>query len=297
MLIPFKTIELQDKAWANKRLSESSFRSCDYSFGNNFIWRVPNNIRAADVNGFYCLLSGENGECAYMYPAGSGDVKPVIEALLADAEERGRRFIMRGVSQETVKLLETLFPGKFTCESNRDYCDYIYSVEHMISLSGKKLHGKRNHIARFQDNPDWVYEDITAQNIDDCRAMNAEWCKLYHCTDDPSLNHEACAVKQAFDNFFALDLHGGLLRVDGRVVAYTMGEPLTADTYVMHIEKAFPEVQGAYPMINREFLVHNCKDYLYVNREEDLGDEGLRKAKTSYYPDILLEKFTAVLKK
>ena len=294
-MIPFRTVELQDRQWIEQRLKESSFKSCDYSFANNFIWREPNNIKFADINGFYCLQSGKHG--AYTYPAGSGDIKPVIEALVADAAESGREFILRGMSAETVKLLETLFPDKFVYDSNRDACDYIYSVERLISLAGKKLHGKRNHIARFKDQPNWVYEDITAQNLGDCRAMNDEWCKLYDCIDDPNLNHEACAVKQAFKYFTALNLHGGLLRVDGRVVAYTIGEPLTNDTYVMHIEKAFPDIQGAYPMINQQFLINNCSDYTYVNREEDLGDEGLRKAKMSYYPDILLEKFTATIKK
>lgn len=296
-MIPFKHVELQDKTWAEERLRQSNFKSCDYSFANNFIWRKPNGVRWADVNGFYCLISGEEGPVEYNYPAGSGDVKPVIKALMADAAGRGIPFRLRGMNEETVKLMQTLFPDLFEYNSHRDYCDYIYSVDRMISLAGKKLHGKRNHIARFQDNPDWAYEDITAENIGDCWKMNKEWCQLYKCIEDPSLNHEACAVKEAFDHFFELGLRGGLLRVGGRVVAYTMGEPLCSDTYVMHIEKAFPEIQGAYPMINQQFLMHNCRDYTYVNREEDLGDEGLRKAKTSYYPDILLEKYVATIKK
>ncbi|MEG1631043.1 MAG: phosphatidylglycerol lysyltransferase domain-containing protein [Hydrogenoanaerobacterium sp.] len=296
-MIPFKTVELQDKQWINERLRKASFKSCDYSFVNNFIWRVPNKISFADINGFYCLYSEDGGEGAYTYPAGNGDIKPVLEALMQDANERGREFILRGMTTETAKLIETLFPNKFSYENNRDYSDYIYLVEKMINLSGKKLHSKRNHIARFEDNPDWTYEDITPQNIDECLSMNNEWCKLYKCVEAPGLNHEVCAVKQAFKYFFDLDLHGGLLRLGGRVVAYTMGEPLTADTYVIHIEKAFPDIRGVYPMINQQFLIHNCKDYIYVNREDDLGDEGLRKAKMSYYPDILLEKVTAVLRK
>lgn len=296
-MIPFKTVELTDRSWIEERLRQSDFKSCDYSFVNNYIWRVPNRIAFADVNGFYCLTNGEEGRRDYNYPAGSGDIRPVIEALMADAADRGCCFRLRGISEENTKLLETLFPGVFVFESHRDYCDYIYRVDRMISLSGKKLHGKRNHISRFKDNPDWAYEDITTENIDECWRMNQDWCKLYKCIEDESLNHEACAVKQAFGHFFDLGLRGGLLRVGGKVVAYTMGEPLSSDTYVMHIEKAFPDVQGAYPMINQQFLIHNCEGYTYVNREEDLGDEGLRKAKMSYYPDILLDKYVATLKK
>lgn len=295
-MLSFQKVELSDREWITQRLRQSDFKSCDYSFVNNYIWATSNHIRFADVNGFYCLLSGEEGKLSYTYPAGSGDIKPVIEALMADAAERSIPFRLRGIPAENVGLLQTLFPDRFEYSSNRDDCDYIYSVERLTSLSGKKLHSKRNHIARFGDNPDWAYEDITPENINDCRRMNEEWCKRYQCLEDESLNHEACAVKRAFGHFFDLGLKGGLLRVGGEVVAYTMGEPLSTDTYVMHIEKAFPEVQGSYPMINKQFLLHNCQDYRYVNREEDLGDEGLRKAKMSYYPDILLEKFTATPK-
>lgn len=295
-LLPFKDVELQDRAWIEERLKQSDFKSCDYSFANNFIWRKPNRIEWADVNGFYCLKSGAEGQIAYTYPAGSGDIKPVILALMEDAAERGMGFRLRGMNLETVKLMQTLFPDQFDYSNHRDYCDYIYSVERLTTLRGKKLHSKRNHIARFKDNPDWAYEDINAENINDCWDMNTEWCKIYKCYDDESLNHEACAVKQAFKYFFELGLRGGLLRLNGKVIAYTMGEPLSSDTYVMHIEKAFPEIQGAYPMINQQFLIHNCQDFIYVNREEDLGDEGLRKAKSSYYPDFLLEKYEATLK-
>lgn len=295
-MIPFQRITLQDRPWIEERLRQSDFKSCDYSFVNNFIWSGPNNIHYADVNGFYCLISGVEGELDYTYPAGSGDIRPVILALMADAAERGIGFRLRGMNLESVQLMQTLFPDLFDYNNHRDFCDYLYSVERLTTLSGKKLHGKRNHIARFKDNDDWAYEPITRDNIDECRAMNTEWCKLYRCYESDSLNHEACAVRQAFDHFFELKLQGGLLRREGRVIAYTMGEPLSSDTYVVHIEKAFPEIQGAYPMINQQFVLHNCQDFTYVNREEDLGDEGLRKAKMSYYPDILLEKYVATLK-
>ena len=294
-MIPFRKLELTDRDWITARLRESNFQSCDYSFGNNFIWRDSYQILFADVGGFYCAASGGMEHWQYNFPAGSGDVRPVIEALRQDAAERGVPFRLRGMDLASMRLTETLFTGEFSFTENRDTCDYIYSVPRLTSLAGKKLHGKRNHINRFQEN-NWSYEDITPENIVDAVNMSREWCALYNCTEDPDLNHEACAVDQAFQHFFALGLRGGMLRMEGRVVAFTIGEPLNSDTYVMHIEKAFPEIQGAYPMINQQFLMHNCQDYAYVNREEDLGDEGLRKAKLSYYPDILLQKYTAVPK-
>lgn len=291
-MITFKTVELTDRDWINERLKKAQYRSCDFSFVNNFIWRHSYHIEFADVNGFYCLKSGNPKSPQYTFPIGEGDIKPVIEALMEDAKEHGIPFVMRGVPQSQVELIESLFPGQFEVSNPREESDYVYAVERLTTLAGKKLHGKRNHIARFKDNPNWVYEDITKDNIEECKKMNHEWCALYDCDNDESLQLEACAVSCAFAHFFELGLIGGLIRQDGKVIAYTIGEPLTDDTFVIHIEKAFPGIQGAYPMINQQFVMHNCQDYTYVNREEDMGEEGLRKAKLSYYPDILVDKYT-----
>ena len=137
----------------------------------------------------------------------------------------------------------------------------------------------------------WQFEQITDANLDECWAMNEQWCAEVGCEDSESLTEESCAVRNCFNNFHSLGLRGGLLRVEGRVVAYTMGRPLSSDTFIVHIEKAFAEVAGAYPMINQQFVTHCCEGFRYINREDDVGDEGLRRAKTSYKPDILLEKY------
>lgn len=291
-MVEFRNLKLSDREWINERLKKSNFKSCDYSFANNFIWQKPYGIEFADINGFYCLKN----DYSYTYPAGSGDVKPVIEELIKYSEEKGEKFVLRGILSSKVTLLEELFPDKFEFSTDRGESDYIYLADKLVNLSGRKLHSKRNHIARFKDRFDWQYEDITKENISECEKMSHEWYKLYSEEKDESINKEAIAVKAAFENFFNLGLCGGLIRADGRVVAFTIGEPLNSDTYVMHIEKAFTEIQGAYPIINQQFAEHHFGGFLYVNREEDMGDEGLRKAKSSYYPEIVLDKYTAVLK-
>ena len=161
------------------------------------------------------------------------------------------------------------------------------------TLAGKKLHSKRNFINRFkaEQEGNWRYEPIDARNIGDAWRMNVEWCAEMGCGEDPSLLEESCAVRNCFETFDALGLRGGLLRVGDRAVAFSMGRPLSSDTFIVHIEKAFASVAGAYPMINQQFAAHNCAEYRYVNREDDVGDEGLRKAKLSYRPAILLEKY------
>lgn len=298
-MIDFKEIALSDKAWIDPLLKMADFRGSEYTFTNNFNYRKIYHIGVARMNDYYLVRSAKTPETAsYLYPAGSGDIKPVIEALLEDARERGADFQMNGVPKAGVAMLETLFPDRFAFEETRDYFDYIYESEKLISLSGKKLHAKRNFINRFQAEHEgaWSFEEITPENIGECWEMNKAWCAEAGCGEDPSLMEESCAVRNCFENFAAEGLSGGLLRVDGRVVAYTMGCPVNSDTFIIHIEKAFSSVAGAYPMINHEFAAHRCGDFKYINREDDVGDEGLRKAKLSYRPAMLEEKYTVTLK-
>ena len=126
--------------------------------------------------------------------------------------------------------------------------------------------------------------------------MNKKWCEIAECEKSEGLKDEGCAVSEAFENFEALKLSGGLIRAKGEVVAFSMGDRLNDETFLVHIEKAFANIQGAYPIINREFVIHNCEGYKFVNREDDTGDEGLRKAKLSYRPYEILKKWDAKMK-
>jgi hypothetical protein len=297
-MIDFKEITLEDREWVRERLAAEKNSSSDYSFANLFIWRQVSKTRVADVNGFFCAIGNTfiNEEIC-MYPTGRGDVCSVVEKLLEDANERGITLRIRGATKEQADLLCGLFPDKFEVENRRTEWDYLYLVEDLSRLAGKKYHGKRNHIKRFMDE-EWAYEAITEQNLPECTAMNDAWCKKYGCmnNEDSSISMEQCAVHEAIRHFSALQLEGGLLRRHGEVVAFTIGEPLNDEVYIVHIEKAFSEIQGAYPMINQQFVLHNMQNYRYVNREDDVGDEGLRKAKMSYHPHMMLEKYTLTWK-
>ncbi len=295
-MIDFKPITLSDQDWIKALLKKSDFNGAEYSFGNNFVWRDIYHIEVAEYNGFYLARSGIGENRSYLYPAGNGDIKQVMEALIEDAKERGMEFGVYSATKESVALLETLMPGRFHYKENRDAFDYIYSTEKLSTLSGKKYHSKRNHIARFKEyNPDWAYEPITQENLADCIKMSREWCEQNDCDGDPGKQNEACAVKESLIHFFELGYVGGLLRAGGRIVAFTIGGPPNSDTFITHIEKAFSDVQGAYPMINCEFAKHAAQGFQYINREDDTGAEGLRKAKLSYKPEILLEKYCITL--
>lgn len=297
-MLEFRDIILEDKKWVDEILSKRIYLSCEYCFGNHFIWKNAYKFQIAKINDFYIVLLRDDSndmKQSFLFPAGNGDVKPVIEALDEYCKAEKIPLKMHSASKEDIEKLEELFPQKFEFEFDRDYCDYIYRVEDLTNLKGKKLHGKRNHIARFKEN-NWKFEPITKENFEDCITMNKEWCKINNCGRDEQLKEEVCAISRSFKYFYELEFFGGLLKVDNRVVAYTIAEKLNDEVVVVHMEKAFSDIQGAYAMINREFVANMCQSYKYVNREEDLGIEGLRKAKMSYRPAILFEKFSVKIK-
>ncbi len=298
-MLKFKPIEISDKEWVDSLMSMNNYKGSEYVFANNFNWRNSYHTEVARYKDFYMLISGKTMK-SYLYPAGRGDLKEAINELIEDAKSRNIKFVLRSLTEETKAELEAVMPNVFHFEPLRDNADYIYEMEKLYSLAGKKLHAKRNHINKFKTvNPNWVYEDIDEFNIKDCIEMNKKWCVRMNCHEDESLTEEAQAIKSSMDNFFELGLIGGLLRLEegGEVIAYTVASfTRGCDTAVVHIEKAYHEIQGAYPMINQQFIQSKCTDFTYINREDDLGEEGLRKSKLSYYPLIIEEKYIATLK-
>lgn len=296
MTLDFREPQLSDKPAVDEIFYNQTLRVCEYTFGNIFIWRHLYKTVIAFEDGFLFVraLDGD-GKVFYLFPAGVGDIKGALERIREDAAADGRKPVFYAVTDEMRQALERFYPGHVRVTELRDAYDYIYNTQDLVTLPGKKYHGKRNHVARFEKLGEWTYEPVTAENLAECSAMNDEWCRLNGCGRDPGKKVEYCAVQKAFQNYGGLGFTGGMLRLDGRVVAFSMGERLSVDTFNTHIEKAFFDVEGAYAMINREFAVHACKGYAYINREEDMGVEGLRKAKLSYGPAILLRKDRAGL--
>ena len=294
-MIEFRPPVIEDRQWVEPLLRESKKYGCEYSFGDMYIWQSIYDIQIANHKGFFVSFNGA-GFDSYCCPVGSGNKKEVIEDLMRDAKERGIEFKMFGLVKECAEDLENLFPGKFEIEEVRDTFDYIYNTEDLINLSGKKYHGKRNHIAYFKKNNNWTYEPLTRANIPDCIAMNNTWEELNREKDPDGIDDELIAINKSFRDYEKLNFKGSVLRVDGDVVAFTFGEEMNEDIFCTHVEKAYSDIRGAYPMINREFAERELSSYKYINREDDTGLEGLRRAKLSYYPAILLEKYMARLK-
>lgn len=297
MEIPFKKPELEDREAILRHLGERRLRGCERTFANIYLWARFYNVVWAEIEGTAVFRSEFDGKYSYTYPIGSGDRRAVVELLLEDSREKGYPFQLHAVSQGEMEELEQYFPGKFQVEWPRDVEDYVYETEKLIRLSGKKYHGKKNHINQFKAAyPDWSYEPITDDNVEECFQMALRWRNDNGCEDDPEKNSEMCVALNSLRLHKELGLRGGLLRAGGNVVAFTLGEPVCDDTFVVHIEKAYADVRGAYPMINQQFLEHEVSEYTYVNREDDTGDEGLRQAKLSYRPVFMVEKGIVTIK-
>ena len=294
-MITFKKVELSDKQWMDPLLAIADMRGGHQNYTNIFAWSEIYNYQVAQVNGFLVVKGVLNDVPYYFYPAGSGDITTVFEVMKQDAASCGHEFVLAGVSPENIAVINREFPDHFEYKEMRDSFDYVYLLDKLVTLAGNKLHSKRNHVNRFKkENHDWSFELISGENLAECWEMNLQWCKMN--SKSIEIAKESCAVRRCFNHFTALGLEGGLIRTDGKVIAFTMGEKLNSDTYIIHIEKAFGEIEGSYQMINREFAAFiqtNYPQQIYVNREEDMGFEGLRKAKLSYHPYMMEEKYFA----
>ena len=305
MMIAFHEPEIGDRDWVEERFRASGNQGCEYSFSTLFLWSEAYRQQVARLDGYVLeRLHGKLG-AGYLFPAGSGPLEQALSALEADAAARSEPCRFFCVTSGQAAQLELLRPGQYLIRPDRDGWDYLYDINRLADLGGKKLHGKRNHIHRFEERyPDWQVEEISMDNLMECAEMDLEWNRRYRSLDASGEAEEAQtrlderhALSRAFTYYEALGLSGLLLRVEGQVAAFTIGSPIGSDTFDIHFEKAYSELQGAYPMVNREFarwLRAHRPGLCWLNREDDMGMEGLRKAKLSYYLDRMVEKFMAV---
>ena len=292
MKIDFKKIEQRDRDIITSYFRKAPSRSCERSFANIYLWSRQYPSEWAIIEDTLVFKGEEEDYLAFSYPAGEPEkVKKALLILEEHSKERRFPFRLHNVTEEMFAQLEEWFPGKYQIEYDRDAAEYVYEREKLDTLAGKKLHAKRNHINKFKKAyEDWSYEPLSSDNVEECFQMALKWRNLNGCEEDEEKNAEACVTFNSLRLFRELELTGGVLRVNGKIVAFTLGEALCEDTFVVHIEKAYADVDGAYTMINQQFVHHECQDFKYINREDDAGMEGLRKAKRSYYPEFLVNK-------
>lgn len=291
--IPFHEISIKDYGWYKNIADKVYMEAADYPFASNYIWKDTYHTEIALIEGC-AVYRYEVDNCKwYAYPISSDNTGRIncLKRLQEMSHKKGEPLRITIITKKFLAEINSEFHGKLEIDPIRDAYDYMYEQSRLATLSGKKLAAKRNHIHRFEDGGDWQYEELSAGNMHECWQLELDWIESQDSDDD--LLHEKAAIRSAMDHFEELGFFGGLIRREGRVVAFTIAEALNSDTLVVHFEKAYADIQGAYQIINQQFAYHNPQ-YTYINREDDTGDAGLRRSKLSYHPDRFIEKYIAV---
>ena len=296
-MITFHHLDPVNKAQYDRYLHHCGERGCEYNFANLYLWGRQ---QAAFHQGNLVFFSQFDRRSVYPFPLVAGDLKASLDAIIHDAKTRGIPCRLTSLSHEDCDVLESLYPGQFRIHEDRDSFDYIYAIDDLADLKGKKYQRKRNHINRFRQNyPDYTVEPLTDENTIDAVLLLQKWYADRELADPYSDFHmEKAAIFKALRDRKKLDIDGLLLKHNGRTLAMTMGSPLNETTFDVQFEKALDEADGAYPTINQEFAQYLRAKYpalQWLDREDDMGLEGLRKAKLSYYPHHMIEKHWACL--
>lgn len=293
--LDFVSPTIKDSSWIKPMLASSCNLGCENAFGSIFVWGDFYGLKVFKYKDFLLRKFIEDNKECFMFPAGTGDLFDCINTLLDYSKNNKIDFSFSGLTQNNIELLEEIFPNKFEYFEQPSKEDYIYNTSDLINLKGRKYHSKRNHIAKFSRLYDWSFEQISEENIEDCK----KFCEQWFCenSDDKRADiiHEKEAIKKALTYYNDLDCIGGIIKVNEKIVALTCGEKINKYIFVIHFEKALKDYKSAYAVINNEFAKHYLSSFIYVNREEDLGIPGLKKAKLSYHPIALLKRYKAIL--
>ena len=286
-MLKFKKTEIGDIEVFKKYIGFSGELSCESAFVNLLIWQSAYNNMWAEDDGQLIIKSGKGEDSSYRLPFGNDFLKGINLIREYSGEEYPDFWVQEGKRLDNFKAK---FGDKYVFEENRDAFDYIYLREDLANLSGKKYHGKRNHISAFSKKHNWSFKPITAENTEDVKLCAEKWYKENADREDKYLRCEKQGIITILDNMELLGVRGGAVYVDGKVVAFTLGSRISDEIFDIHIEKALSDYAEGYTVINREFA-RTLTEYKYINREDDMGLEGLRKAKLSYKPAILLKKY------
>ena len=291
--------EAEDEDWINSCIAVSGTMASDASFANIYLLRNKYSTKISRYKDFIIRkYSGKGARCGYTFPLGKGDVAKALAEIEKDAKECGERLQFAFVTEEQKEVLENAMPARFCYSSDAGDSDYIYLRSELASLSGKAFHKKKNHFSKFvRTYPDYKYYEIGACNIYDAQKVADAWYYEHLQDEDASQLAEYKAIKEALENFEELGLIGGIIYVNDSPCAMTIASKINENTVDVHFEKAVGEyaLNGGNAAINKLFS-EKLDGVTWLNREEDIGIEGLRKAKLSYRPKIMLKKYSAVEK-
>jgi len=293
-MLEFKNIELDDIKIYKEFTKNTKEFSCENSFVNLLMWQPAYNYQMAVKDGQLIIKSGENGKTFFNLPFGNDFGKGI--ALIKEYCEcdTPNFWAQEGPNFE---LFKAKYSGSYRFEECRDSFDYIYLQTDLAELKGKKYHSKRNHINAFSKNYEWRYEPITNENKDKIKLCAKEWYYENPNHADSLMVFEKAGIETMLENIEKLEISGGAIFIEDKAVAFTLGSKLNEDIFNIYIEKALKDYSGAYSVINWQFAKNELSDFKYINREDDLGLEGLRKAKLSLKPCMLLKKYICYAEK
>lgn len=289
--------QLGDREWISKCVEEAGYMGSDAAFANIYLLQSKYNIRVA----FYkdCLIryyEGHNSRHGYTFPLGAGNIDKALEAIKQDAIDNNRKLEFCFITEEQKAVLEEMFEGELVYSRDDGDSDYIYGQPELSTLAGRAYHKKKNHMSKFKRTYEELrYSEIGAGNTEDALMVEDMWYNEHKNDEDNSVLIEYSAIREALLNFDELSLSGGIIYVNDVPVAMTIASYISKDVVDIHFEKCIGEYafNGGYAAINQMFA-QSLKGCPYINREEDINIAGLRKAKESYHPKIMLRKYSAV---
>lgn len=296
-MLDWKKPELNDGEWIRPIVDEAGAMGSDLSFANIYLLRDKYDIEITGYKDFLIRkYHGKGTRNGYTFPIGNGNLEKALKEIEADAAARGEALRFSFVTEKQREMLEQIYPGRFEYIDDLGDYDYVYSRQDLAQLPGKSYHKKKNHVSKFTRRyPEFRYEELGKCNVEDAAVVEDGWYYDHLQSEDDSQRLEYNSIKEALNYYEELNLSGGIIYVDGVAVAMTIGSRISADTVDVHFEKAIGEyaVNGGYAAINNMYA-KSQSGVEWLNREEDINIEGLRKAKQSYHPRILLKKYCAV---
>lgn len=286
----FKPVKIADRETLEDYFRKYPPLVSEFTFTNLFGWQKVHTYQVSKYKDGFLILKESKGNLSFLQPLTTGDpveaVRDCFKYLKGKTEspavERaGEDFIAAGAWKGS----------GFAASEDRDNFDYLYDTGELTELAGEKFHDKKNLLNQFLKKYQYRYQNLTPELIPECLKFKKEWCEERNCEKVEGLRQEKYAVLQMLSNFRVLSSKGGIIRIAEKIVALTLGERLNPDTLVVHVEKAKSGIIGIYQAINWEFLKSQAQGFRFVNREQDLGVEGLRRAKMSYNPVRLIKKY------
>lgn len=285
----FREVDLSLKPVVQDFLQSFPLEASEYTFANIFAFRLAYEFQLSMLNG-NLIIKKNKDPVSFFTPVGNSGIRETMKRLFGYLTNISDDASIERVPESFVKKY-LANDRNFIVNEDRDNFDYLYNVQELVELKGRRFHNKKNLVNRFRADYEYEYNVLTPDRIEECIEFEHYWCEVRECGKYPGLEKERCAILELLNNFESLDSKGGIIKTGGKVAALTLGEKISSDTFVIHIEKAHSHIPGLYQVINQEFLMHEAADCRYVNREQDLGIEGMRNAKMSYNPSGFVRKF------